>query len=58
MNELDHAAKDINSNRVFPIVLAYGYSVFITRGRDNIHTVFTYADKAMYEHKSKLKTSV
>lgn len=58
LNELDHAAKDINRNRVFPIVLAYGYSVFITRGRDNIHTVFTYADKAMYEHKSRLKTSV
>ncbi|KAI7269633.1 hypothetical protein KC345_g7543 [Hortaea werneckii] len=55
LDELDHAAQDINRNRIFPLVLAYGYSVFYTKGRDNIHTVFTYADQAMYEHKAKLK---
>lgn len=56
--QMDHAAKDINRNRRFPLVLAYGCSVFHTRGREDIHTVFTYADRAMYEHKARLKSDV
>ncbi|MFD2881372.1 GGDEF domain-containing protein [Paenibacillus rhizoplanae] len=42
LNELDHAAKDINSNRVFPIVLAYGYSVFLLQGAGIIFIPFFY----------------
>lgn len=44
-----------NENRLIKIILAYGYAFYTQNEGDDIYSVFSQADKAMYAHKAKLK---
>lgn len=47
----------INENRTVKIEIAYGYAFYRNNEGESIYSGFSQADKAMYEHKAKLKGS-
>ncbi len=55
LSKLEHSLTKINEQRNFQIKLAYGYAFYTKNESENIYSIFAQADKAMYEHKAKLK---
>ncbi|MDD4752948.1 MAG: GGDEF domain-containing protein [Desulfitobacteriaceae bacterium] len=55
LSNLENLLTIINEKRIVKIVLAYGYAFYQKNQSDSIYSVFAKADKAMYEHKVKLK---
>jgi len=55
LSKLEHSLTRINEQRNFQIKLAYGYAVYTKNESESIYSIFAQADKAMYEHKAKLK---
>jgi diguanylate cyclase (GGDEF)-like protein len=47
----------INSSRMIPIDLAYGFTLYKPRTNNSIFAAFSLADNAMYEQKAKYKRS-
>jgi diguanylate cyclase (GGDEF)-like protein len=53
---LDHI-RQINSSRMIPIDLAYGFTHYKPKTNNSIFAAFSLADNAMYEQKAKYKLS-
>jgi len=56
MEKLDKTIMKVNKKRTNKLVLAHGFAIYNKRVNDNIYSIFTEADKLMYENKAKLKT--
>jgi diguanylate cyclase (GGDEF)-like protein len=55
LEELEKSSKYFNQNNDVKIIFAYGYSLYIKGQYASVYDTFMQADKAMYEHKAKLK---
>jgi diguanylate cyclase (GGDEF)-like protein len=53
--KLEHSLSEINEQCNFQIKLAYGYAFYNKNESESIYSIFARADKAMYDHKAKLK---
>jgi len=56
MAKLDRTIMKINKKRTNKLVLAHGFAIYNRKNNNNIYSVFTEADRLMYENKAKLKT--
>jgi len=54
LKKLVESAKKLNQNEV-KILFAYGYAIYVKNQNCSIYDTFIKADRAMYEHKAKLK---
>ncbi len=55
LEKLDNLLTKLNEKRSIKIEIAYGYAFYAKEGSESVYSIFTQADKAMYEHKARLK---
>lgn len=55
LEKLTNLLANLNEKRTIKIEIAYGYAFYIKNESESIYAIFTQADKAMYEHKARLK---
>ncbi len=55
LTKLDELINRANKDRIVKIEMAYGYDFYDKNENENIYSIFSKADHAMYEHKSILK---
>lgn len=53
--KLESLLTKLNEKRTVKVEIAYGYAFYTKNESESIYSIFTQADKAMYEHKAKLK---
>nr|WP_312578368.1 GGDEF domain-containing protein [Sedimentibacter sp.] len=56
LEELDKLSDHFNKMNIIKIIFAYGYSLYTKDQSLSIYDTIMQADKAMYEHKAKLKS--
>lgn len=55
LHKFDELLVSINRIRYNKLVIAYGYAVYDKDGSESLYAVLSKADRAMYNHKAKLK---
>lgn len=55
LGELEVLSSDFNNKNIVKIIFAYGYAKYIKEQSASIYDIIMQADRAMYEHKAKLK---
>lgn len=55
LSKLENLLTKTNEKRSIKIGLAYGYAFYTKNESESIYSIFAQADRAMYEHKAKLK---
>ncbi|SCX92567.1 GGDEF domain-containing protein [Alkaliphilus peptidifermentans] len=56
LEKLDNLLTKLNEKRTIKIEIAYGYAFYTKEETESVYSTFTQADKAMYEHKARLKS--